>query len=241
MKVGQGQYLDWLIEHVKPEWSKRYRSCFSNFRMPKDEKLRLELAEEIGADGRYLLEKVDESTSHVWLRDVLVVKTIRYIWVQQYHASEKGGPWRKDQELPPSALLFQSSYDMEARHSKKKNIGRVGYKVYFTENCDYNQPNILLEIKTTSDTLTDREVLEDIHAHLAEKKVLPNQHIVDKGYVYAESIANNQEIYQIDIVGPPIPDTSWASKEPGRFGYSDFSIDWESKSVLYPTGQKSLD
>jgi transposase len=71
--------------------------------------------------------------------------------------------------------------------------------------------------------------------------VLPNQHFVDKGYVHAEIIAKSQEIHQIDIVGPPIPDTSWASKEAGRFDQSEFSIDWESKSVLCPAGQKSRD
>ena len=118
---------DWLIEHMKPEWSKRYRSRFSDFRLPKEEKPRRELAEEIGADGRYLLEKVYESTSHAWLRDVLAIETVRCIWIQQYHASEQGAPWRKDQELPPSALLFQSPYDMEARKSQeeKYRMGRV--------------------------------------------------------------------------------------------------------------------
>ncbi len=52
---------DWLLEHMKPEWAKRYQSRFSDFRLPKDEKPRMELAEEIGADGRYLLEKVSAS------------------------------------------------------------------------------------------------------------------------------------------------------------------------------------
>src|SRR6266852_9550878 len=59
---------DWLLEQMKPEWSKRYQSRFSDFRLPKDEKSRMELAEEIGADGRDLLEKVYASTSHAWLR-----------------------------------------------------------------------------------------------------------------------------------------------------------------------------
>ena len=49
---------DWLLEQMKPEWSKRYESRFSDFRLPKSEKSRGELAEERGADGRYLLEKV---------------------------------------------------------------------------------------------------------------------------------------------------------------------------------------
>src|SRR6266700_1700640 len=44
----------WLLEHMKLELAKYYQSRFSDFRLPKDEKSRMELLEEIGADGRYL-------------------------------------------------------------------------------------------------------------------------------------------------------------------------------------------
>jgi len=232
---------DWLLEHMKPEWAKRYQSRFSDFRLPKDEKPRVELAEEIGADGRYLLEKVYGSLRYAWLRDLPALETVRRIWIQHYHASEQGAPWRKDQELPPSALLFQSPYDMEARYSKKKNTGWVGYKVHFTETCDSDRPNLLLEVTTTSATEPDGDVMEDLHARLAEKKVLPNQHLVDKGYVHAEMLAKSQQIHQIDIIGPALPDTSWSSKGAERFDQSEFSIDWELKSVICPAGQKSRD
>src|SRR5947207_2369739 len=43
---------DWLLEHMDEQWAKRYRSRFSDFRLPKGEKPRMELAEQIGADGR---------------------------------------------------------------------------------------------------------------------------------------------------------------------------------------------
>jgi hypothetical protein len=76
---------------------------------------------------------------------------------------------------------------------------------------------------------------------LAEKKVLPNQHFVDKGYVHAEMLAKSQQIHQIDILGPALPDTSWSSKDVERFDQSEFSIDWELKSVLCPAGHKSRD
>src|SRR5947199_7866501 len=49
---------DWLIEHMQPEWAKRYQSRFSDFRLPKEEQARKALAEQIGADGRDLLEKI---------------------------------------------------------------------------------------------------------------------------------------------------------------------------------------
>ncbi len=87
----------------------------------------------------------------------------------------------------------------------------------------------------------DGDVMEDLHARLAEKKVLPNQHLVDKGYVHAEMLAKSQQIHQIDIIGPALPDTSWSSKGAERFDHSEFSIDWELKSVICPAGQKSRD
>src|SRR5260370_2790950 len=228
---------DWLLEHMKPEWAKRYQSRFSDFRLPKDEKPRVELAEEIGADGRYLLEKVYGSLSYAWLRDLPAIETVRRIWIQQYHASEQGAPWRKDQELPPSALLVQSPYDIEARYSKKKNTGWVGYKVHFTETCDSDRPNLLLEVTTTSATNPDGDVMEDLHKRLAEKQVLPKQHFVDKGYVHAEMLAKSQQVHQIDIIGPALPDTSWSSRDAERFDHIEFSIDWELKSVICPPGQ----
>ena len=106
---------EWLLYQMKPEWSKRYESRFSDFRLPKSEKSRVELAEEIGADGRYLLEKVYTSTDYLWLQELPAIETVRCIWIQQYHASEQGAVWRKDQELPPSAWLIQSPSAIEAR------------------------------------------------------------------------------------------------------------------------------
>ena len=232
---------DWLVDHMKPEWATLYRSRFSDFRLPKGEKARVALAEEIGTDGRDLLEKVYNSTSHSWLRELPAIQIVRCIWIQQYHASEQGTPWRNDQELPPSALLFSSPYDIEARYSKKKQTGWVGYKVHFTEGCDADQPHFLLEVTTTPATTPDGDIMEDLHERLAEKKMLPKQHLVDKGYVDAEILAKSQHIHHIDIVGPALPDTSWASKEAERFDQSQFRIDWEAKSVLCPAGHTSRD
>src|SRR5436305_2572930 len=104
-----------------------------------------------------------------------------------------------------------------------------------------DQPHLLLEVTTTLSTTADGEVMEDLHARLAEKRVLPDQHQVDTGYVDAENIAKSQQDHQIDLVGPALPDTSWASKEAERFDQSQFRIDWEAKSVLCPAGQTSRD
>jgi transposase len=230
---------DWLVEQMQPEWAKRYRSRFSDFRLPKDEKARRELAEEIGADGRGLLETIYASTTHLWLREIPAIDILRSIWIQQYHACEQGTPWRKDQELPPSAQLIQSPYDIEARYSKKKQTGWVGYKVHFTEGCDTDQPHFLLEVTTTTATLPDAEVMEDLHERLAEKNVLPSQHFVDTGYVDTQTLVKSQARHHVDVVGPVIPDTSWQAQDAERFTHSHFTIDWEEKSAICPAGQKS--
>ncbi|WP_052567841.1 transposase [Ktedonobacter racemifer] len=136
--------------------------------------------------------------------------------------------------------MIQSPYDMEARYSKKKQTGWVGYKVHFT-GCDADQPHFVLEVTTTASTLPDGEVMEDLHERLADNRLLPSQHLVDKGYVDAELLATSQHRHQIDLVGPVLPDTSWASKEAGRFDHSHFHIDWKAKQVLCPAGQTSRD
>jgi len=52
------------------EWAERYRKRFSDFRLPKDAKERVALAETIGADGRRLLERVYAETSLPWLGEL---------------------------------------------------------------------------------------------------------------------------------------------------------------------------
>jgi len=113
--------------------------------------------------------------------------------------------------------------------------------VHFTEGCDADQPHLILEVTTTPATTPDGDVMEDLHERLAEKKVLPSQHLVDKGSVDAEILAHRQQLHQMASIGPVLPDTSWSSKEAGRFDHSHFLIDWEAKSVLCPAGHKSRD
>ncbi len=94
---------------------------------------------------------------------------------------------------------------------------------------------------TTDATTADGSVIEELHADEAAHERLPHQHLVDTGYVDAEVLAGSQMHYQVDLVGPVIPDTSWASKAPDRFEHSDFRIDWQAKQAVCPAGQTSRD
>ena len=232
---------EWLLEHMDPAWAERYEKRFSDFRLPKEEKKRTELAETIGADGRRLFEQVCAESHLPWLRELEAIETLRRVWMQHYHASEQGTPWRADGEVPPSALLITSPYDVEARYSRKKSTAWTGYKVHFTETCEADAPHLIVEVTPTSATMADGDIVGELHAHLDEQQMLPDQHLMDMGYVDAEVLAESQSRYQVDIVGPVMPDTSWASKEAGRFDHSQFRIDWQARSVICPAGQTSQD
>lgn len=231
----------WLLEHMDPAWAERYEKRFSDFRLPKDEKKRVELAETIGADGRRLLEWVYAEEKLPWLRELDAIQTLRQVWLQHYHADAQNTPWRSDSELPPSALLITSPYDVEARYSRKKSTAWTGYKVHFTETCEADTPHLIVEMTPTSATMADGDIVEDLHARLDEQQMLPDQHLMDMGYVDAEVLAESQTRYHVDIVGPAMPDTSWASKDAGRLDHSQFLIDWQAKRVVCPAGHTSRD
>lgn len=71
-----------LLEHMDPAWAEHYEKRFSDFRLPKDEKKRTELAETRGADGRRLFEQVCAESRQPWLRELGAIETLRRVWVQ---------------------------------------------------------------------------------------------------------------------------------------------------------------
>src|SRR5215472_12638379 len=179
----------WLLEHMDPEWAERYEKRFSDFRLPKDENKRVELAETIGTDGRRLLEAVYAETSLPWVQELEAIQTVRRVWIQHYHAHEQTTPWRADHELPPSAVLITSPYDVEARYSRKKSTAWTGYKVHFTESCEASAPHLIVEVTATSATTADGDIVGELHERLACRQMLPREHLMDAGYVDAEVLA----------------------------------------------------
>jgi len=122
----------------------------------------------------------------------------------------KGRAFRADQELPPSALLITSP----RRTSKHVTVGRRVRRgqvtsVHFTETCEANAPHLSVDVITTAATTPDGEIMGDLHEQLAEHEMLPDQHLVDMGYVDADVLAQGQNRYQVDVVGPVMPDLSW--------------------------------
>ncbi len=78
-----------------------------------------------------------------------------------------------------------------------------------SETCDEDTPHLITSVETTSATITDREVLPEIHQELAEQNLLPSEHLVDAGYIDGELIVNSQTEYGVNLIGPIPLDGQW--------------------------------
>ena len=136
-----------------------------------------------------------------------MVQVWRQVWLQQYYAPEGPVQWRTEEDLPPSALQIHSPYDAEARFSIKREILWAGYKVHLTETCDEEQPHLITHVETTPATTYDGAVTETIHAALEAKALLPEEHVVDSGYLNAEVLVSAEQRQKVTLIGPVAQDT----------------------------------
>src|SRR6266567_8495839 len=113
----------------------------------------------------------------------------------------------------------------------------LGTRVHFTQTCDDDAPQLITAVQTTAAPLSDEGVVSTIHADLAEKELLPGQHLVDSGYVTINNLVQSQSGYEVDLLGPTLK-THWYQAETG-YDLTHFSIDWEAETVTCPLGRIS--
>ena len=161
------------------------------------------------------------------------------MWVQQYSQVEGQLEWRANDNIPPASLLIASPYDPEARMSIKRQTAWIGSKVHVTETCEQDRPHLIIHVETTPATTQDMEVTPQIHQALADKQLLPSDHLLDTGYVDGPHLVSSQQQYGIRIVGPVRVDPSWQAKAGQGFDAASFQIEWASKTVTCPQGHTS--
>ncbi len=98
-------------------------------------------------------------------------------------------------------------------------------------------PQLITHVETTPASLSDEGMLSTIHSGLAEKDLLPEQHLVDAGYVTSANLVKTSSDYGVDLVGPTLK-THWYQAETG-YDLTHFSIDWEAETVTCPQGRSS--
>jgi hypothetical protein len=157
----------------------RYR-LGSSLRNPWEE--RKQYANQVGTDGWMLLDALEAPTTPDWMKTLPAISTLHTMWEQQFEPREQGGRWRPEPALP-AAQLINSPYDLDARNGKKRTTFWLGYKVHFSQTCDEAAPQLITHVETTPAPFSDEGVLSAIHTDLVGKDLLPDQHLVDAGYV----------------------------------------------------------
>lgn len=230
---------DWLKSWVPTVWFERYARRFEEYRLPPGRPERYALAETIGADGFQLLRSLYASETPEWLREIPAVQVLRQVWIQQFYAPGEKIQWRAAEDLPPGALLIGTPYDAEARYCQKRSTEWTGYKVHLTETCDEDLPHLITNVETTPATTSDFNLLPTVHAHLAERELLPSEHIVDAGYMTSDHLVSSQADHQVNLLGPVAADPSWQAQGQAGYPIAMFRIDWEAKQATCPQGQVS--
>jgi transposase len=230
---------DWLLAHSSPEWVERYEARMEDARTPLGDEARHAYAEVIGADGASVLSAIYEAAAPGFLREMPAVQILRQVWIQNYTWTDGQIRWRSSEDIPPAARYIGSPYDVEAHYSKKRSTTWVGYKVHLTETCEKGSAHLITHVETTSAPVSDDARTAIIHEGLKHKDLLPEQHIVDTGYVDAKLLVESQQDYQIDLVGPTRRNHQWQANQQKGFDADHFLIDWEHQQATCPEGHTS--
>lgn len=237
-------FPDWVKATAQPEWFRRYGRRFEQMRLPKEHAEREALLLTIGRDGLYLWEAVLAAPNSEELRDLASLEMLRRMWLQQYwtEVNEEGQSQlqvRADDNQPLGKDRLHSPYDEDARFSAKREMGWVGYKTHLTETCDKQDVHLITHVTTTLATQADMTALDAVHAGLAKKGLLPNEHLVDAGYADAEALVSAKKDYGLELCSPVREKVSWQAKAADGFDLSHFNIDWQLHQVTCPGGQTS--
>jgi len=81
---------DWLQTMAPAAWYERYGRRVENYRLPKTEAARQELATTIGVDGQQLLSAIETAEDQPELAQLPAVQVLRQVWAGQYVAQEDG-------------------------------------------------------------------------------------------------------------------------------------------------------
>ncbi len=232
---------EWLRQHMKEEWRKRYERRFDGYRLPTSSAKREERAVEIGEDGFYLLQAIHSETCPPELKTSPKVKVFQRIWIQHYYWCEGKVHWRTKEKWgqPPAGKMIASMDDEEARYCVKRSTEWTGYKVHITETCQKDAPRLITHVETTPATVHDSKVTTRIQDALVARDRSPETHLVDEGYLEIDLLVDSQKM-GIDLVGPAPSSKTWQDRVEGAFDHTQFHIDWQNRQVTCPNGKTSI-
>jgi transposase len=234
---------EWLQQQLAPGWCERYSRRIEEYRLPKGQEARHAYACQVGRDGQHLLTCLAHDEAPRAVRQLPEVEALRLIWQQQFvqvvQGEEGQMELRDPKNLASASEIVESPYETEARFATKRGMHWVGYKVHLTETCDDEAPHLITQVSTTPAPATDVAQLLPVQDALAQQDLLPDQHLVDAGYVRASNILASRAAHGIDLVGPVDTEHQWQGRIEDGFVTACFDLDWEQHVAICPEGHPS--
>ena len=233
----------WLAGHLDPAWLDRYGARVEGYRLPKHAAERDQLRLAVGRDGYRLLAAVTATDAPAWLADLDAVKALHAVWLQRYCRTVTSDgeevAWRASGDRPPGGALIQTPYDPQVRYGEKRGVGWAGYKVHLTETCDgvaTGRPQLITNVATTDAAVPDARLTRRVHAGLAQRGLLPAEHLVDQGYTSAHLLVSSLGDHGVVLLGPVAGDSSPQGVARTGFDHTAFAIDFDRQQVTCPQG-----
>jgi hypothetical protein len=246
----------WLTEVIDVSWQDVYGARIDNLHLPESQAKRAALMVRYGTDGYHLLDQIYAPHAPGWLREMPAVQALRRIWIQQFYRDIHSTTGRQEVRrrekapdgdgLPPGRDRLISPYDLDARYGVKRDHGWGGYKVHFTETCNAPDPNTTLElgrgetpnlitnVATTEATVPDVAMTAPIHQQLADKGLLPAEHLVDSGYPSADLVVQAARLHGITLVSPLLLDHSAQARAGAGYDKAAFTFDFDTRQATCP-------
>lgn len=82
-------------------------------------------------------------------------------------------------------------------------------RVHLTETCEDGYPHLITHVATTAAPTADDTQTLRIHEDLRQADLLPQQHLVDAGYITAQTIVTAKEQTNSELIGPTRANYRW--------------------------------
>jgi transposase len=230
---------DWVEQTVPTAFRTLYLERRSDYRLSAEER-QAELVR-VGQDAAWLLDQLAASERPI-LSQLAAVETLATIWEQRYERVDGRVQWRAT--TVDSTELIVTPHDPGVRAAQKRGRPWRGDKVHITETIaepptleeagpadPADQVRFITDVTTSPAPSGDGQALAEIRGNLREGDRLPDEQVVDSGYVSGKHLAES-EADGVDLIGPPLADTAT-----NGFKLADFQIDREARRAVCPAGQ----
>ena len=231
----------WVAATVPAAFRTLYLDRRSDYRLRAADR-QAEL-ERVGQDAAWLLDRLAAADGAV-LRSLAEVTTLATIWAQRYERVDGRVVWRAT--TVDATELIVTPHDPGVRAGQKRGRTWRGDKVHVTETIaeppdpaaagpadPADRVRFITDVTTGPAPSGDGRALAEIRERLAERDLLPDEQVVDSGYVSGKHLAES-EADGVDLIGPPLADTAT-----NGFKLADFTLDRDARCATCPAGRRS--